>query len=105
MSIKIKDLKILSQPLTYGSTGLIPDQQATRKMGADTVAQPAATIDLSHSTNPPRVVGSESVSIINEIDTALVMEIRQRIENGTFRIDSEEIARGILREAVLATKG
>ena len=38
------------------------------------------------------------------LDLALVEEIRQRIQSGTFQIDHTQIAQGLLRDAVLATR-
>lgn len=102
MVMKINDARALNQPSTFGSVGQVPDGASQKAPIENAAAQPAATIDLSQAVQTTR---SSAVDGPDEsLDLALVEEIRQRIQSGTFQIDHTQIAQGLLRDAVLATR-
>lgn len=101
MVMKINDARTLNQPSAFGSAGQIPDAVA-QKVVSESASQPAATIDLSRAAQTTRTSAIDSAD--DTLDLALVEEIRQRIQNGTFQIDHTQIAQSLLRDAVLATR-
>jgi flagellar biosynthesis anti-sigma factor FlgM len=64
-----------------------------------TSAQPASQLHLSESANMSAAAAQAGV-LDDPFDAQLVQEIRQRIDNGSFKIDFNEVASNILREAI-----
>jgi flagellar biosynthesis anti-sigma factor FlgM len=106
MVIKINDTRTINQPAVYGTTGqvsdAVPANADASTSSSNPVAEPAATIDLSSAVHASRE--SVSSSSQDSVDSALLQEIRQRIQNGTYQINHGQIAENLLRDAVLATR-
>jgi flagellar biosynthesis anti-sigma factor FlgM len=98
MIMKINDARTLNQPSAFQSVGQVPDAVAS-KAQADASAQPAAKIDLSAEAKDTRASAAAP-----DMDQALIDEIRQRIQNGTFKIDHQHISQSLVRDAMLATR-
>jgi flagellar biosynthesis anti-sigma factor FlgM len=101
MVTKINEARPLEQQ-TVLSTAAQTADVATPPAGAAPSHVPAATIDLSSAAQTTRSSGVESKT--DSSDTALIQEIRQRIQNGTYQINHQQIAENILRDAVLAIR-
>jgi len=97
--MKVNDTRTLSQPSAFGSLGQVPDA-AVSKPDAEATPQPAAKIDLSQQAQDARAATSAAA----DMDHSLIEEIRQRIQNGTFKMDHTQISQNLLRDALLATR-
>jgi flagellar biosynthesis anti-sigma factor FlgM len=97
MIMKINDARSLNQPAAYDTLGQVPDAN-TAQSETDASPQPAAKINLSQAAQDTRSAAPA------EVDQALVQEIRHRIQNGTFKIDYNQVTQGLVRDALLATR-
>ena len=64
---------------------------------------PATQLHLSETGLASAAVPHAAVQ--DPLDAQLIQEIRQRIDNGQFKIDFDHVAANILRDAVASAKG
>jgi flagellar biosynthesis anti-sigma factor FlgM len=100
MIIKVNDVRGLGQPQATGLNGgstASPLQQAVPGK-----AEPAAVIGLSEAA---KVAQAMPMAVhADQLDMDLVQEIRQRIAEGTFEIDYQQVAGNLLGNAVAAVR-
>jgi flagellar biosynthesis anti-sigma factor FlgM len=84
----------------FGSLGSLSQSQneVQAKPEPQKEIVPAAAVEISDIAKSGRLA-LESFST-DSFDAALVQEIRQRIESGTFEMRFEDVARGILSDAI-----
>ena len=100
MIIKVNDVRGLGQPQATGLNGgstASPLQQAVPGK-----AEPAAVIGLSEAAKVAQAMPMAAHA--NQLDMDLVQEIRQRIAEGTFEIDYQQVAGNLLGNAVAAVR-
>ena len=100
MIIKVNDVRGLGQPQATGLNGgstASPLQQAVPGK-----AEPAAVIGLSESAKVAQAMPMAAHA--DQLDMDLVQEIRQRIAEGTFEIDYQQVAGNLLGNAVAAVR-
>jgi flagellar biosynthesis anti-sigma factor FlgM len=100
MIIKVNDVRGLGQPQATGLNGgstASPLQQAVPGK-----AEPAAVIGLSEAAKVAQAMPMAANA--NQLDMDLVQEIRQRIAEGTFEIDYQQVAGNLLGNAVAAVR-
>ena len=100
MIIKVNDVRGLGQPqatgLNGGSTASPLHQAGPGK------AEPAAVIGLSEAAKVAQAMPMAAHA--DQLDMDLVQEIRQRIAEGTFEIDYQQVAGNLLGNAVAAVR-
>ena len=100
MIIKVNDVRGLGQPQATGLNGgstASPLQQAVPGK-----AEPAAVIGLSEAAKVAQAMPMAAHA--DQFDMDLVQEIRQRIAEGTFEIDYQQVAGNLLGNAVAAVR-
>jgi negative regulator of flagellin synthesis FlgM len=100
MIIKVNDVRGLGQPQATGLNGgssAVPLQQT-----AGGKAEPAAVIGLSEAAKVAQALPMAANA--DKLDLDLVQEIRQRIADGTFEIDYQNVAGNLLGNAVAAVR-
>ena len=100
MIIKVNDVRGLGQPQATGLNGgstASPLQQAVPGK-----AEPAAVIGLSVAAKVAQAMPMAAHA--DQLDMDLVQEIRQRIAEGTFEIDYQQVAGNLLGNAVAAVR-
>ena len=100
MIIKVNDVRGLGQPQATGLNGgstASPLQQAVPGK-----AEPAAVIGLSEAAKVAQAMPMAAHA--DQLDMDLVQEIRQRIAEGTFEIDYQQVAGNLLGNAVAAVR-
>ena len=100
MIIKVNDVRGLGQPQATGLNGsstAVPLQQPTGGK-----AEPAAVIGLSEAAKVAQALPMSTNA--DKLDLDLVQEIRQRIADGTFEIDYQNVAGNLLGNAVAAVR-
>ena len=100
MIIKVNDVRGLGQPQPTGLNGsstAVPLQQPTGGK-----AEPAAVIGLSEAAKVAQALPMAANA--DKLDLDLVQEIRQRIADGTFEIDYQNVAGNLLGNAVAAVR-
>jgi flagellar biosynthesis anti-sigma factor FlgM len=100
MIIKVNDVRGLGQPQATGLNGgstASPLQQAVPGK-----AEPAAVIGLSEAAKVAQAMPMAANA--DQLDMDLVQEIRQRIAEGTFEIDYQQVAGNLLGNAVAAVR-
>ena len=100
MIIKVNDVRGLGQPQATGLNGgstAVPLQQPTGGK-----AEPAAVIGLSEAAKVAQALPMAANA--DKLDLDLVQEIRQRIADGTFEIDYQNVAGNLLGNAVASVR-
>ena len=100
MIIKVNDVRGLGQPQATGLNGgstASPLQQAVPGK-----AEPAAVIGLSEAAKVAQAMPMAAHA--DQLDMDLVQEIRQRIAEGTFESDYQQVAGNLLGNAVAAVR-
>ena len=100
MIIKVNDVRGVGQPQATGLNGgstASPLQQAVPGK-----AEPAAVIGLSEAAKVAQAMPMAAHA--DQLDMDLVQEIRQRIAEGTFEIDYQQVAGNLLGNAVAAVR-
>jgi flagellar biosynthesis anti-sigma factor FlgM len=84
----------------FGSLGTLaqPQTEIQQKPETQKETTPAAALEISDIAKAGRLA-QESFAT-DSFDAALVQEIRQRIDSGQFEMRFEEVAQGILSNAV-----
>lgn len=97
---KINNIPGAQQAGAYGSLGALsqPQNELQAKLDTQKETSPAAAVEISDIAKSGRLA-LESFST-DSFDAALVQEIRQRIESGTFEMRFEDVARGVLSDAI-----
>ena len=100
MIIKVNDVRGVGQPQATGLNGgstASPLQQAVPGK-----AEPAAVIGVSEAAKVAQAMPMAAHA--DQLDMDLVQEIRQRIAEGTFEIDYQQVAGNLLGNAVAAVR-
>lgn len=96
MVIKINDVRGLAQPLVPGQSASVSSSPSAQTDGAK--SEPAARIGLSDAAKSAQSMPTTAPADAPDMD--LVREIRQRIAQGTFEIDYQQVASNLLGQAV-----
>ena len=103
MIIKVNDVRGLGQPQATGLNG--GSAAAPLQQPAGGKAEPAVVIGLSDAAKVAQAQPvAASAASADKLDLDLVQEIRQRIAEGTFEIDSQKVAGNLLGNAVAAVR-
>jgi flagellar biosynthesis anti-sigma factor FlgM len=96
MVLKINDVRGLAQPLAPGQSASVPSAPSRQTEGGK--SEPAARIGLSDAAKSAQAMPTSASA--DAPDMELVQEIRQRIAQGTFEIDYQQVASNLLGQAV-----
>ena len=100
MIIKVNDVRGLGQPQATGLNG--GSTASTLQQAVPGKAEPAAVIGLSEAAKVAQAMPMAAHA--DQLDMDLVQEIRQRIAEGTFEIDYQQVAGNLLGNAVAAVR-
>ena len=100
MIIKVNDVRGMGQPQATGLNG--GPSAAPLQQLAGGKAEPAAVIGLSEAAKVAQALPMSTNA--DKLDLDLVQEIRQRIADGTFEIDYQQVAGNLLGNAVAAVR-
>ena len=100
MIIKVNDVRGMGQPQATGLNGGPSAAPLQQPVGGK--AEPAAVIGLSEAAKVAQALPMSANA--DKLDLDLVQEIRQRIADGTFEIDYQQVAGNLLGNAVAAVR-
>jgi flagellar biosynthesis anti-sigma factor FlgM len=96
--MKINELRQVIEPSAYDKAGTVGDRAPVAKSDGS----PSVSLELSDAVRQALLTSAHPAA--ESFDAELVQAIREKVQNGTFVIDFDKVAEGLLQNAVSQAK-